>query len=68
MVTKIVGIVLIVVGALLALASVLADALGFGLVPGTFGFSQIIGTVVGVAALIIGIILLVRSGRAGQAQ
>jgi hypothetical protein len=53
---KIVGIVLLVVGILALAAFLLADVIGFG-GPG-FGTRQVTGTIVGAAALVVGVVLL----------
>ena len=53
---RIIGIVLVVVGALGLLVFLLADVLGYGR-PG-FGIRQIIGTGAGGVAVIVGLILL----------
>jgi hypothetical protein len=52
------GIILIVVGVLLALLSALADVIGVGGTPG-MGFAQIAGLVVGIAGVVVGIYLMV---------
>ena len=54
---KIVGIVLLVLGVLGLAAFLLVDVMGFGR-PG-FGIRQIIGTVAGGVAAVIGVVLLV---------
>ena len=54
---KIVGIVLIVLGVLALALFLLADVIGLGR-PG-FGIRQIIGTIAGAAAAIVGVVLLV---------
>jgi hypothetical protein len=53
---RIVGIVLVVLGALGLVVFALADVLGYGR-PG-FGIRQIIGTTGGVVAVIVGLVLL----------
>ena len=53
---KIIGIVVVVLGALGLVVFLLADILGYG-GPG-FGIRQIIGTIAGGAAVIVGLILL----------
>ena len=53
---KIIGIVLVVLGVLGLIVFALADILGYGR-PG-FGTRQIIGTVAGGVAFIVGLILL----------
>jgi hypothetical protein len=56
---KVVGIVLLALGVLVVLVSVLADPIGLGGSPG-FGFKQIVGTVAGAIAAIVGLILVLR--------
>ncbi len=51
------GIVVIVVGVLLAVLSALADVIGVGGTAG-MGFAQIGGLVVGIAGVVVGIYLL----------
>ena len=53
---RIIGIVVVVLGALGLLVFLLADILGYGR-PG-FGIRQIIGTITGGVAVIVGLILL----------
>jgi hypothetical protein len=53
---KIIGIVLVVLGVLGLIVFLLADVLGYGR-PG-FGIRQIIGTIAGGVAAIVGLILL----------
>ena len=53
---KTIGIVLLVVGAVVLIGSLAADAIGIGGVAG-FGYKQIIGAVVGVIAAIVGYVL-----------
>jgi hypothetical protein len=53
---KIIGIVLVVLGALGLIVFLLADVLGYGR-PG-FGIRQIIGTIAGGVVAIVGLILL----------
>ena len=55
---RILAIAFIVVGALLVLVSVLADAIGFGAPGSTFGWKQLLGTVLGAIILVAGVILL----------
>ena len=52
------GIVLIVVGIILALLSAAADVIRIGMLPGTFGLGQILGLVVGIALVGVGLYLL----------
>ncbi len=54
------GILMIVAGVLLILASLLADTIGLGAQPGIIGWKQILGAVIGAAVGIGGIILLGR--------
>jgi peptidoglycan/LPS O-acetylase OafA/YrhL len=56
-----VGLTLTVVGLIVGLLFALADAIGLGGSPG-FGRSQIIGIVMGVIILIVGLVILARSG------
>ncbi len=53
------GLVLIATGALLALVAVAADALGLGGHP-SFGWKQILGTLVGVGVAVMGLLDLRR--------
>ena len=53
---KIIGIVLVVLGVLALVVFLLADVLGYGR-PG-FGIRQIIGSIAGAVAAIVGLILL----------
>jgi predicted flap endonuclease-1-like 5' DNA nuclease len=57
------GVVLIVAGLILGIASALADVLRIGALPGTFGVGQIGGLIVGVAAVIVGLYLLLSGGQ-----
>jgi hypothetical protein len=50
---KTIGIALIVIGAVVLVVSLAADAIGIGGAPG-FGYKQIIGTVAGVVIAVIG--------------
>jgi hypothetical protein len=56
---KTIGIVLLVVGAVLLIGSLAADAIGIGGAAG-FGYKQIIGAVIGVIAAIVGYVLYSR--------
>jgi hypothetical protein len=58
--TKIVGIAIILVGIIVLIISFLADVIGIGGQINVFGYKQIIGIAVGVVALVVGLILLVR--------
>ncbi len=52
------GIVLIVVGIILALLSAVADVIRIGMLPETFGLGQILGLVVGIVLVGVGLYLL----------
>jgi len=54
------GIVLLLVGIVVLLASVLVDAFGFGDPGSAFGIYQIAGTVVGVILAVVGLVLALR--------
>jgi hypothetical protein len=54
-----VGLFLLIVGIVVVIVSVTADVIGLGPEPG-FGYKQVVGTVGGVIAAIIGIILRLR--------
>ena len=56
---KIAGIVLLVLGLLVLLVSVVADPIDLGASP-RFGYRQIIGTVAGGIAAVVGLILVLR--------
>ncbi len=64
---KTLSIILMVGGILLAAASLLVDVVGLGEFPTVFGWKQILGLVVGVAALIAGIVLFLQV-RAGTGE
>lgn len=55
---RILAIAFIIIGAILALASALADQLGFGAPESTFGWKQLLGLVLGIILVVAGIILL----------
>jgi sulfite exporter TauE/SafE len=55
---RILAIAFIVIGAILALASALADQLGIGAPDSTFGWKQLLGLVLGILLVVAGIILL----------
>jgi predicted flap endonuclease-1-like 5' DNA nuclease len=57
------GVVLIVGGLILGIASALADVLRIGALPDTFGVGQIGGLIVGAAAVIVGLYLLFSGGQ-----
>jgi len=61
------GIVLMVVGVLVGLAAVLADSLGIGGSPGTFGSRQLLGLGAGIVILVIGIFLYLRANQSRSA-
>ena len=58
---------LILVGILIAAASLLADALGIGAQAGVLGWKQILGAVVGAAICVAGVFVFVRR-RGGEAE
>jgi hypothetical protein len=64
--TKSLGVVLVVLGLVLAAISLLADVLGLGADPGIIGWKQLLGAGVGVLIMIGGAVLFVR-GRGGRA-
>ena len=53
------GIILLIMGLVLAALSLTADLIGLGKGSG-FGYKQIAGLVVGVGGILVGVILLVR--------
>jgi hypothetical protein len=53
---KTIGIALLVVGVVLLIGSLAADAIGIGGMAG-FGYKQIVGAVVGVIAAVVGYVL-----------
>ncbi len=55
---RILAIAFIVVGALLAIVSALADQIGLGAPTSTFGWKQLLGLVLGVVIIAAGVILL----------
>jgi sulfite exporter TauE/SafE len=56
--SRILAIAFIIVGALLALVSALADQVGLGAPTSTFGWKQLLGLVLGIILIVAGIILL----------
>jgi hypothetical protein len=56
---KIAGIALLVVGILVLILSLMADLVGIGRWP-VFGYKQIIGSVAGVIAIVVGLFLALR--------
>jgi hypothetical protein len=57
---KRIGVIIIILGVLLAAVSLLADVLGLGGDPNAFGWKQLLGTGVGVLVVIIGVWFLGR--------
>lgn len=57
------GVVLVIAGLILGIASALADVLRIGALPDTFGLGQIGGLIVGAAAVIVGLYLLLSEGQ-----
>lgn len=55
---RILAIAFIVIGALLAIASALADQVGLGAPTSSFGWKQLLGLIFGIIILVAGIILL----------
>lgn len=55
---RILAIAFIVIGALLAVASALADQVGLGAPLSTFGWKQLLGLIFGIILLVAGVILL----------
>jgi hypothetical protein len=62
------GIVLIIVGVLLAVLSALADVIRIGALPGTFGIGQIGGLIVGIVLVVVGLYLLFSQPEAPAAK
>jgi len=58
--SKTLGIILLIAGILVLAASLLADAIGIGAQPGFFGWKQIVGAVVGLAACVAGLVMVLR--------
>ncbi len=56
---KTLGIVILIVGIILAVVSATLDIIGLGRQPG-FGYWQILGTTVGVIAFVIGLVYTLR--------
>jgi hypothetical protein len=56
---KLTGILMIVIGVILLALSLLADVIGLGGASG-FGWKQILGSVVGAAAVVAGLILALK--------
>ncbi len=56
--SRILAIAFIIVGALLAFVSALADQVGLGAPTSTFGWKQLLGLVLGIILIVAGIILL----------
>jgi sulfite exporter TauE/SafE len=55
---RILAIAFIVIGAVLALVSVLADQVGLGATGSNFGWKQLLGLVLGIVLIVAGVILL----------
>ncbi len=55
---KVIGASLAVCGGVLAATAALADVIGLGGDPTSFGYKQIIGTSVGLMCLVVGVALL----------
>ena len=53
----VIGIGMAVAGLLIALVSLLADVIGIGSVPSSFGYKQMIGTIAGSMLLVLGVAL-----------
>lgn len=63
--SKIIAIILLVVGILVLLVSALADIVGIGGSPRVFGYWQVAGTLVGAVVAIVGGVLYWRAGKRG---
>ena len=64
---KLLGLVIVIAGALLLVLSLLADPLGIGANEGyVFGWKQAVGTVVGVALVVIGYLVSRRARSAAR--
>lgn len=57
---KTIGYLLVVLGIVLALASLFADTMGFGGMPGVFGWKQTLGVVAGLVGIVTGTSLIRR--------
>ena len=57
---KTIGVALLVVGVIVLIVSLAADAIGLGGAIGAFGYKQIIGAVVGVIVAVVGFVLYSR--------
>lgn len=55
---RMLAIVFVIAGVLLALVSVFADQVGLGAQGSTFGWKQLLGLVLGLVLLIVGVVLL----------
>jgi uncharacterized membrane protein YccC len=60
---KSVAVALIVVGVVVLLGSAMADIIGLGAQPLTFGYKQIAGSAIGAVLALIGAVLYWRSGK-----
>lgn len=61
--SKIIAIVLLVVGIAILLVSALGDIVGLGSAPNVFGYKQVAGAAVGGIVAIVGAVLYWRAGR-----
>ncbi len=57
---KMIGIIVVIVGILVAGISLLADVIGIGSEDSVFGYKQLIGLLLGIAGVAAGVVLLVR--------
>ncbi|MGQ0593958.1 MAG: hypothetical protein ACT4QB_15335 [Gammaproteobacteria bacterium] len=57
-----VAIILIVVGIVTVIVFGLADVIGLGGAPTAIGYRQIIGVIIGAIVIVVGVVLLRRSG------
>ncbi|MEW6718033.1 MAG: hypothetical protein AB1345_11090 [Chloroflexota bacterium] len=60
---KIIGWILFAIGLIVFLVSILADLIGIGTDPTIIGWAQLTGAAVGVAVVIVGNRIIVRSGK-----
>ena len=58
--TRILGIVITIIGIIVIGICLLADVMGIGSSKGVFGYKQIIGIIAGVIVAIAGIILIIK--------
>jgi steroid 5-alpha reductase family enzyme len=64
--TKTIGVILIVVGVIVLLVFLLADALGIGSDPTTIGWIQILGSAIGLVVAVVGIVLTTRKEKSSD--